>query len=221
MNLYIKVIIDRDLTIKREEISTGGVSGQAAVLRFYAFVAQDPVKLQQAGTMIATTNMAIKFTTGRDPIGETLGKQLYKHFPNVDHIETIMLFSTIYDLGAANAGKVRDAYKVMTTKPSSTKIDFYVTPTGETIPTKESEFLSGLNHFKNENGKYIGTHKGYPIRIRIEGSYKGDSNYIGSHDPLHFSKHIHIDYRKNINTGPWQKNIPCHMIFYINSEVKL
>ncbi|MGF6907654.1 EndoU domain-containing protein [Fusobacterium sp. PH5-44] len=82
------------------------VIGQAAVLGFYAFVAQDPVKLQQAGTMIAATNMAIKFTTGRDPMGETLGKQLYKHFPNVDHTETIMLFSTLYDLGAANAGNL-------------------------------------------------------------------------------------------------------------------
>ncbi|MBL1230957.1 hypothetical protein IW492_17155 [Enterococcus sp. BWB1-3] len=109
---------------------------------------------------------------------------------------------------AASAGKkASDAVETST--------DFYVTPSGDAIPSTKDEFFDNLSKLKEENGKYIGEGTEGPVRIRVDDAHPQKPNFTGPSNPDHVVDHIHIEHRKNGDTGPWGRDkvtIPQDML---------
>jgi hypothetical protein len=54
--------------------------------------------------------------------------------------------------------------------------------------------------------KFTGADEKGPMRVRVERAHGSDPNYTGPKDPLHTKDHIHLDRRKNVNSGKWQSS---------------
>lgn len=43
-----------------------------------------------------------------------------------------------------------------------------------------------------------------PVRVRVEKALPEDPDFEGRLDPLHVVDHLHIDRRRNVDSGPWK-----------------
>ena len=87
---------------------------------------------------------------------------------------------------------------------------FEVTESGVAIPTKSSELRDNLSKLDDvstspaSSRKFTGTDSQGPIRVRVEKAHPADPNFTGPPDPLHTVDHLHLDRRRNIDSGPWK-----------------
>ena len=94
------------------------------------------------------------------------------------------------------------------------KIDYYITPGGDAIPSSRKAFDENLSKLDSSTGKYCGDDSRGPIRIRVE-QHDPTPNHTGPDSPFHCVPHFHIERRKNISTGSWTKNYTGSMeMFY-------
>ena len=84
------------------------------------------------------------------------------------------------------------------------KVDYYITPGGDAIPSSRKAFDENLSKLSNNNGKFYGEDSRGPVRIRVE-QHNPTPNYSGPENPFHTSPHFHIDRKVNITTGKWKK----------------
>ncbi len=86
---------------------------------------------------------------------------------------------------------------------------FEVTESGVAIPTDSKELRSNLSQLNDvstspdKSRKFTGTDSQGPVRVRVEKAHPEDPNFSGTPDPLHTVDHLHIDRRKNGETGKW------------------
>ena len=84
-------------------------------------------------------------------------------------------------------------------------VDFVVTPKGDVISTRTSEFNKNLLFMDNISGKYVGEGSSGSIRVRVENAHGPTPGYVGNADNDHLIDHIHVEHRQNGNTGAWGK----------------
>lgn len=85
------------------------------------------------------------------------------------------------------------------------RVDFYVTPDAEAIPSLRTKFNENLSLMDGQNGKYYGVDSKGPIRIRPNEVHEDNLDFSGVIDPFHTAPHFHIDRRINGATGKWIK----------------
>ena len=87
---------------------------------------------------------------------------------------------------------------------------FVVTPDGVVIPTDPKILKENLDKLTDTSTnpatsrKFVGEDSNGPLRVRVEKGHLDDPNYTGPPDPLHTEDHLHVDRRKNGNTGKWK-----------------
>lgn len=84
----------------------------------------------------------------------------------------------------------------------SRRVDFYVTPDGDAIPSTLLGFNNNLSKMDNINGKYYGYDSRGPVRIRVEMHGK-KLGYKGPINPYHEVPHFHIDRKIKVTSGSW------------------
>ena len=93
------------------------------------------------------------------------------------------------------------------TNPSGAR--FEVTESGVAIPTDPEELHQNLSQLQDtstnpeSSRKFVGRDSQGPVRIRVEKGHPEDPDFNGKPDPLHVVDHLHIDRRKNVETGSW------------------
>jgi hypothetical protein len=107
-----------------------------------------------------------------------------------------------------------DEIAEITTKYSDEGVDFISTADGVLIPTNPDSLKDNLNKLEDVSGvvddssatrKFTGSDSDGPIRTRIEKSHGNNPDYTGPTNPDHNVDHLHIDRRKNGETGSWKK----------------
>ena len=68
--------------------------------------------------------------------------------------------------------------------------------------------ISRLSTTKLRTGKYTGSNsQGKPVRVRVERPHSDTSVEAHLKNQNHKVPHIHVEYKKNINTGKWGKGL--------------
>ncbi len=113
--------------------------------------------------------------------------------------------------GALKVGKRATVKTSTNLLESATKSGarFNVTPDGVAIPANPSELIENLNKLQDVSAnpstsrKFVGIDSKGSVRVRVEKGHSADPDFTGTPDPLHTVDHLHIDRRRNIDSGPW------------------
>jgi len=97
-----------------------------------------------------------------------------------------------------------------TSETVARKTDFYVNPKGDAIPANRQMFDENLSNMVEQNGKYIGDGSNGPVRVRVEDGHLSNPDFSGPIGIDHEIPHVHVEYRKNVLTGPWGKGDPIN-----------
>jgi RHS repeat-associated protein len=87
--------------------------------------------------------------------------------------------------------------------------DFVVTEDGVAIPTDRRTLNNALSNLTETSTnpatsrKFVGADSKGSLRVRIEKAHPSDPDFTGVPDPLHTVDHLHIDRRRNVDTGSW------------------
>ena len=87
---------------------------------------------------------------------------------------------------------------------SANKADYFVTPSGDVVPSTKKGFSYNLSRMESKNGKYYGKDSRGDVRVRIE-QHDPTPGYTGVEDTYHCSPHFHIDRRTKGTSGPFKK----------------
>lgn len=101
-------------------------------------------------------------------------------------------------------------YYSFTPKGARKGTDFYVTSKGDIVPATKSGFNNNISKMTEINGKHEGVGSNGPVRVRVENAHPEKPSYPGQANPDHDVPHIHVEHKKNGDTGPWGKGDPSN-----------